>query len=211
MSILTNFTQRFNLNQIDFSWPRVVSNVLSPPVIWAVLAFPIAFYAADTRSEALLWALIYDVIVCGVPVLYIAWLVWRGQITDIHVPVREQRIRPFLVTLICILIALAVLIALEAPPLLPVFAFFSFVQISIMLVITLLWKISMHAMSISGAVVAVGALFGLIPALLLSPLIPIVAAARVKLRRHTVRQVIAGGLLGALMTTPLVLVINAQI
>jgi membrane-associated phospholipid phosphatase len=69
-----------------------------------------------------------------------------------------------------------------------------------MLVITLWWQISMHSMSITGAVVVTGALYGLVPALLLSPLIPVVGAARIKLRRHTLAQVVGGVALGGGIT-----------
>jgi len=73
------------------------------------------------------------------------------------------------------------------------------------------WQISLHSMTITGAVVVAGALYGPGTALLLSPLIPVVGAARIKLRRHTLAQVIAGGILGALLTAVMVaLSLSAQ-
>lgn len=182
------------------SWARLISDVLSPPVIWGLMAFPIAFYSAESQERALLWALTYAVLVCILPALYIGYMVWRGHITDIHVQVREQRLRPFLVSVICAGVAFTLLRVMDAPSLLPLFAIFSLVQLGVMLLITLLWQISMHSMSITGAVVLAGALYGPGTALLLSPLIPVVGAARIRLRRHTPAQVVAGGLLGALLT-----------
>lgn len=188
-------------------WARVVSDVLSPPVIWAVLAVPIAIQdaaALDTQlgrsQRVVMWILIYDLLVCVLPVAYIAFEVWRGKITDIHIKVRKQRIRPFLVTLLCGSLALCLLVYVGAPRLMPLFALFSLIQLALMLIITFFWQISMHAMGITGAVVATGALFGPVPGLLIAPLIPLVGAARVTLRRHTVKQVIAGGLLGGTLT-----------
>jgi membrane-associated phospholipid phosphatase len=58
-------------------------------------------------------------------------------------------------------------------------------------------------MSITSAVVATGILFGIGPALLVSPLVPLVGAARLKLHRHTPAQVIAGTLVGAVITAML--------
>jgi membrane-associated phospholipid phosphatase len=191
-------------------WARIISDLFSPPVIWGVLAFPIAYRAAGAPEQALLWGLTYTVIVCVLPALYISFMVWRGHITDIHMEVREQRIRPFLVSIICAALAWVVLRYFGAPSLLPTFTLFSLIQIAVMLGITLVWQISMHAMSIACAVVAMGVLYGVVPGLLLSPLIPVVGAARLKLHRHTPSQVVAGALLGAGMTAAFALMIGMQ-
>lgn len=169
------------------------------------MAFPIAFHSAESQERAVIWALTYSVIVCILPALYIGYMVWRGHITDIHVRVREQRIRPFVVSVVCTVVAWILLRWMEAPSLLPLFTLFSLIQLAVMLLITLTWQISMHSMSITGAVVVAGALYGPGTALLLSPLIPVVGAARIKLRRHTLAQVIAGGILGALLTAVMVI------
>ena len=160
------------------SWPRWVSDVLSPPVIWAVLAFPVAYHADGGQGNALVYALVYGMMVCWLPVLYIAWNVRNGNITDLHMKVRAERIRPFIVTIVGSGAALALLIAFNAPRLMPMFALFSLIQLGMMTLITLVWQISIHAMSITGAVVAAGAMFGVGPALVLFPLVPLVGAAR---------------------------------
>jgi membrane-associated phospholipid phosphatase len=185
------------------SWARLISDVFSPPVVWAVLAFPIALRDAQSRSQAIQWAITYTVLVCILPVVYVALMVRRGKITDIHMQVRKQRILPFMVSIACTLLAWGVLRLMGAPALVPQLAIFTLVQLALMLVITFVWQISMHAMSITGAVVATGALFGPAPAFILFPLIPIVGVARLKLRRHTPAQVAAGVVLGALV--PLIL------
>lgn len=185
------------------SWARLISDILSPPVVWAVLAFPIALRDADSDEQAIQWAVVYGILVCVLPIIYIGWMVRRGSITDIHMQVRKQRILPFLVSMACTGMAWGVLRLMGAPALVPQLAIFTMVQLGLMLAITLVWQISMHAMSITGAVVAAGALFGPTPALVLFPLIPIVGAARLKLRRHTPAQVAAGMVLGALV--PLIL------
>jgi hypothetical protein len=181
------------------SWARLVSNILSPPVIWAIMAFPIAFRDAPSREQALAWAAIYCLLVCLLPLLYVALMVRRGRISDIHMQFRQQRIRPFVVSIICTTIAWWTLRFMGAPPVVPLFALFSLVQIAVVAVITLVWQISMHAMSITGAVVAAGAFFGVVPALILLPLIILVSAARLKLQRHTPAQVVAGALVGVIV------------
>lgn len=190
------------------SWARLISNILSPPVIWGVLAFPIAFREAESREQAILWALTYTVLVCVMPAIYIARKVMRGEITDIHMRVRQQRVRPFLVSMLGTALAWSCLRLMGAPALLPLFALVSLAQLAVMLAITLFWQISLHSMSITSAVVATGVLYGPGAALILFPLIPVVGAARLKLRRHTLMQVIAGGVVGGALT--LVLVLTAQ-
>ena len=194
--------------QIHQSWARLISNILNPPVVWGFLAFPIAFRAAETTQQAILWAVTYGVFVCLLPAVYIAWMVWRGKITDVHMQVREQRIRPFIVSIVGTALAWQALQLLGAPSLLPLFALFSLIQIAVMLAVTLKWQISMHSMSITGAVITTGALYGVVPALVLSPLIPVVGAARIKLQRHTLSQVIAGGLVGGVLTCAMFLTLK---
>ncbi len=190
------------------SWARLVSNLLSPPVIWAAMAFPIAFRDAHTQQQAIMWALIYCGLVCILPLVYVAVMVKRGKITDLHMKVRQQRMLPFIVSIVCTSIAWWVLRFMGAPAVVPLFALFSLAQIAVIAVITLVWQISMHAMSITGAVVAAFTFFGVIPALLLLPLIVLVGAARLKLERHTLAQIIAGAAVGLIV--PLLLFLALQ-
>ena len=183
----------------NLSWARLVSDLLSPPVVWAVMAFPIAFRDARSQQQALTWALVYTVLVCVLPVLFIGWMVRRGSISDLHMQVRQQRIRPFIISIICTTIAWWVLRFMGAPPIVPLFALFSLVQIAVMLLITLVWQISIHVVSISGAVIAALVWFGPLWALLVIPLVILVGAARLKLHRHTLAQVLVGSLVGIIV------------
>lgn len=180
-------------------WARLVSNLLSPPLVWAVLVFTIAFHVTANRTLALTYALVYGVMICLLPILYIAWMVRRGKISDIHMKERRERIIPFIVSVVCSSLAWVALRLMNAPDILPLVAAVTLIQLSIMAVITLFWQISMHAMGITVAVVAMGVVFGGGAALATSPLVPIVAAARLSLRRHTLAQVVAGALLGVLI------------
>jgi hypothetical protein len=97
------------------------------------MAFPIAFHSAESQERAMIWALTYSVLVCIFPALYIGFMVWRGHITDIHVRVREQRIRPFVVSVVCTAIAWTTLRWMGAPSLLPMFTLFSLIQLTVIL------------------------------------------------------------------------------
>lgn len=185
--------------QMRANWARIISNLLSPPMVWAVMVFPIAFRYAETRSQGMIWALTYGVLVCLLPILYIAWMVKRGRIGDLHMKERHERIGPFIVSIVCTALAWQTLRMMGAPSILPLIAGVTLVQLTVMTLITLVWQISMHAMSVMVAVVATGVVFGTGPALAVFPLVPIVGAARLKLQRHTLAQVIAGAAVGALI------------
>jgi hypothetical protein len=199
---------RAQLSNYDFSWARIVSDLLSPPVVWAALSFPIAGRVSENSDEALLWAFIYSFFVCILPVLFIAYMVKQGHITDIHIKVRRQRILPFIVTIACAALAVLALVGLNAPALVPMFTLFSLLQIAVMLAVTTVWQISLHAMGITSAVIAIAALFGVGIGALFSPLIVIVGAARIKLQRHTFAQVVAGALVGGVLTAVLFTVVQ---
>jgi len=190
---------RMSISRYPFSWARVVSDILSPPVVWAALVFPITFSEAESTEQAVTWALVYVVLVCVLPIVYIALMVQRGKITDIHMRLRHQRLRPLIVSVACTSLAWWALRLLGAPSVVQQFGLFSLIQIGLMMLITLVWQISIHAISISGATIATGVIFGLVPALLTLPLIVLVGAARLKLKRHTLSQVIAGTLIGAVV------------
>lgn len=188
----------------EMGWPRLVSDILSPPVVWGLLALPIAFRDAPSRGQALLWAAVYITIVCIVPIVYIATRVRQGKITDIHMKLREQRMRPLLVSLACTAVAWWTLRFMGAPPVVPLLAISSFIQLALITLITTVWQISLHAMSITGAAITSAMLFGALPALLLTPLVVLVAVARMKLKRHTFGQIMGGAALGLIV--PFVLI-----
>jgi len=193
----------------DALWARWVSNILSPPVIWGVLAFPLAARGDMLTAQHALWAAIYVVFACIVPSLYVVVMVLRGSITDIHMRVRTQRVRPFLVSIVCIALAWVILRTVDADPLLQVFALISLIEIVAMLAITLFWQISIHMMSVCSAVMVIGVLFGVRALIIAAPLILLVGAARYTLKRHTLAQLIAGGALGGGLTLALIsLLIN---
>ena len=182
---------------INSRWARIISNVLSPPMVWSILVFFIAFHYAENRTQGLIWALTYSILVCVTPILFVAWRVHGGKISDLHMKERHERIIPFAISIVCAILAWEVLRLMNAPFVLPLIAAVTLAELVVMLVITFAWQISMHAMSISVAVVATGIVFGAAPALAVSPLLPIVGAARLRLERHTLAQVVAGALVGA--------------
>jgi membrane-associated phospholipid phosphatase len=177
----------------DERFARLVSDLLCPPVTITLGLIMVVLSSND--PTAWWWALITIGITIVIPVLYIAWKVHTGAISDFHIPIRSQRIRPMLLTVACALLTWGILWLGHAPSLLLSLITFGLIQAVIMLFVTLYWKISGHSAAIAGFSLLAIRLWGhnLWPVLLL---IPLVAWARVRIRRHTLAQTIAGTLMG---------------
>lgn len=181
------------------SWARLVSDVLSPPMVWTVLAFPLGLLGAVNVANALASASLYSFLSSWVPVLFIVWMVRRGHITDIHMKVRRQRRIPLLLTIIMSFIGWQLVRLLGASPALVSYTLYTAIGITLMSLITLYWQISLHAMAITSAITVIMLFFGARYAVSLAPLIPLVLLARLNLNRHTPLQILAGVGVGILI------------
>lgn len=181
---------------------RIVSEVMSPPLVNAVILMAIALQDAPNLLRALGLGLLAVVFVSFIPMVVIVRGVRQQRLTDHHVAVREQRPLPFAITLLCVVLGWLVLIALQAPPGLVVLVGAMAVGLLVTLLVTLFWKISLHAACAATAVAVFTIVFGL-PFLLLSPLVLLVSWARVARGSHSVAQVIGGIILGSTITPAL--------
>jgi hypothetical protein len=188
---------------VHFGWERIVSNLLSPPVVWTGLILTIAFRYSTSHLQAILCAAVYNGFVCLAPLLDIIWMIRRGSITDIHMKIRRERLLPFFVSILSTALTRMILQLFDAPTIMLIVASIMLAQLFVMALITLVWQISFHTMSITGAVVTIAINFGTMPALLLMPLIPLVGVARLRLQCHTLAQIVAGILIGGILTVVL--------
>ena len=205
MASLRSTTFRLKTEFADRSWESLLSNLLSPPILWAAIAVPVSIRDAAPGQYPLLWAAVYGLFVCLLPALYIGINVLRGSISDLHLRERRQRHRPYLITILSASVAWVILSWLDATDVMRALALFSLANVVVMAAITVFWQISMHAMSVSSALMALALLFSVPLALLCSPLLPLVYAARYRLGRHSHRQLLGGAILGSLLPLALYL------
>lgn len=175
---------------------KMISGLFSPPLMVTV---GLLLLAQQLGDGAVGWALFQIGMGVLIPVTYIVVQVQRGQITDFHMRVRAQRIRPMVFSLGCAGVVWLVMWAFRAPLPLVVFGGVAILQTLFMLLVTLRWKISGHSMTIAGLAVF---LYGVVgsaaaPALLA---IPLVAWARVRLSRHDGWQTLVGAVAGVAFT-----------
>ena len=120
----------------------------------------------------------------------------NGDVTDLDIQLRQQRSRPFLAMMTGQAVAWLLLTAGSAPSPLPMIAGAYLVQTSLILLITLRWKISVHTSTAAGVTVAVWGTLGTV-AVPFALTLPLIVWSRVKLRRHTLGQTLAGTALGS--------------
>lgn len=173
---------------------RGISNVLSPPVLVAPLLL-IGVWLSGT-PDAWRFAALYFLVAVVIPFVDLLWLLQRGRVSDMHLAERQDRRRPFLVTIACTTVALALLVWLGAPPVFVALVTAGLLQAVLLFLITLVWQVSVHTAAVA-ALATLSVLIAGQQAFGMTLLVPVVGWARLRLRRHTLAQVIAGAIVGS--------------
>jgi membrane-associated phospholipid phosphatase len=174
---------------------RLVGELLSPPPILVVLALIVAWDSSPTPAMAILWGGIAALFASVLPYALILRGVRQGRLSDKNISLREQRIRFAAVAIASILTGLTVLAALDAPADMVALQASIAAGVACGWVITLWWKISVHAAIAAGAATVLLLVFGL-ALLVIWPLVALIAWSRVQIGDHTPAQVLAGIALG---------------
>lgn len=173
---------------------RWISNI-AHPILISLSGVVIIALALGTLT-AWKWAFIGLLITVGIPSLYLLWLVRSGRVTDMDVFIRQQRKGPYMVTIGCLLLCWVVMLLGQAPLTFIVVLSASIVEMLMLFLVNLRWKISAHATTASGFTVLLWQLLG--PIGLLSVLFTVLVIwSRVYLKRHTLHQTLAGAALGS--------------
>jgi membrane-associated phospholipid phosphatase len=177
---------------------RVVTDALSPAPVVAALVLALAVHSAHSARQALLEAIIAITFGSILPFAFIAYQVRTRRLTDVHVGSRRQRPRVMAVSLLLSLIGFGLLLLTGASRSLLAAVVAGLVGIVVCLAVTIRWKISIHLAVLGGSCVIAGLALGpwWWPVALLT--VP-VAWSRVRLGDHTVAQVAAGAVVGALI------------
>jgi hypothetical protein len=175
-------------------WVAVLfdSSILSLPIF-------LTFGWIAAGMAGVVWAVIVLLIVTGIPLAYLILGKRRGWVSDFEMTQRGERPRFIAVSLSSDALALLALSALNGPHLLRVMVLTYLCLGATMFTISSFWKISLHMVGVGGFSTALVFVFG-VPALLAFLSLPLVAWARWQRRKHTVAQLIAGALAGALIT-----------
>lgn len=173
---------------------RAASEVLAPPIL-APLLLVIAALAPGVTGRTVLAAVVAVLFTIVAPMAVIVVLARRGRLSGHYVPERTERTPVYLGTLVSGGVGMVLLVMLRAPGTLYVVMGGIATGLVAVLLVTLWWKISAHtAVAASVSVTLAGWLGGAWWLMLAVPLM--VAWSRVRMRVHTLGQVLAGGVLG---------------
>ena len=199
---------KFNQNRTrwDYRAARLVSNIISPPLVSVLGILLMAQFIGTT--EAWKWAFIFVALVVLVPTGYVVLLLKQGKIENFHIPNRENRKKPYLVIIGSNLLGVILMAVMGAPFLLVAFGVMGVMQSTLLFLINTYWKISGHATAISGLSVFMVAALGwsLAPVLVM---VPLVAWARIRTYSHTFWQTMAGVMTGTTFILSTWFVLNA--
>jgi len=170
------------------------SSILAVPVFLGV-----AWAATGSLLAALGWSSLALLFADGVPLAYLTLGRRLGWVSGFDMPRRQERAPFITVNLIGNGLGYLLLRALGAPDALAALLLVYVGMGATMLTISTFWKISLHAGGVGGFAAVLTWLFG--PAWALTFLaVPLVGWARVYRRRHSWAQVVAGGIVGAVVT-----------
>ncbi len=157
---------------------RLFSNVVSPPVMFAILGLVLALRQLPFWP-AVAWAAVYGFFVSLAPILFVLYMLHSGRILELHMSNTAERHLPYLVAVVSSLIVLGLVILLEGPTLLRCLALFNVVTLVILGVINARWLVSFHATAAAAMATTVGLVFGPISGAALLPVVALVAAASI--------------------------------
>ncbi|MHB8595865.1 MAG: phosphatase PAP2 family protein [Ktedonobacteraceae bacterium] len=183
---------------------RYVSNILAPSTISLPFVLLVSLYHSRSTTSALLFACLTLFFLTLGPMVYILIGVRKGWLSDVDVSRRTERAGPFLFGITSVALGFVLLRYVNAPKNLETLLLITTISGVIMLIVTLWWKISIHASSLAGAATMLTVLYGaaMLPTFLL---LILVSWSRVVLRRHTTAQVIAGSLLSIALSVSILL------
>lgn len=174
----------------------LVSNVLNPFVTAGLALLALACDAFTDFGEVLKWSAIIIAVSMAPVVGGILFLVRIGRLDGLFASVRQQRTEVYVLTVVFTAIDYVILRYLNAPQIFIAALGTGLLGLIIFMAINFWWKISLHtafASSLVTVLVIVCGWWGLA----FSPLVLLIGWARVRLKEHTLAQVVTGALLSA--------------
>lgn len=174
----------------------LLSHTFSPALLGTLVLVSIPLRHPETPWPATLVAVAFTM---AIPWLALVAMRWSGRVSDMHVTRREQRWPLLLIAFGSILTGLGVLTATAAPAVVVAEVGLFLLGLLIVGTVNLFWKLSIHA-----AVASFAALYCLLPLPLGAHLAILVVAlvgwSRVRIGHHTPGQVLAGTVVGVLVS-----------
>ncbi len=178
---------------------RWLSLAGSPFLLAALLLLIVSWRATHSILPALGWAALAAAFVTVGPLVLLLLAVYAGRVRNLDLDLRHERPWPMVIALAITVLGLIILWVLGAPRLLLILLIATLVGGVVALLITLRWKISIHAGGAAGAATVMALLYGA-QALPLLVGVALIGWSRVVLGKHTWPQVVAGAAISIVIT-----------
>ena len=138
---------------------RLFSNLVSPPVIFALLGLLLAWYELPFWP-ALFWSAVFGLFASLLPILFVLMLLRNDHIEELHMSNTAERQLPYLVAGGSSFLALALILLFDGPELLRCLSLFNVVMLALIGLINSYWLISFHATGATAMLLVVWIVFG---------------------------------------------------
>jgi hypothetical protein len=175
---------------------KFVSVALSAPVSSAIPCI-LFLGTASLAPPMMLLSVFSALVLLAIAPISFVWLIAKKQGTDINIPDRTSRLYLFPLAILCQMLAVTVFTQLAIQSIVTFATLCLLVTIAVFL-LSLRFKVSIHAAALSGAITAVVSSFGVfaLPAYLL--LVPVIWSRR-SLRVHGIWELLAGAVIGVVL------------
>ena len=173
------------------TFARIISFIFDGSVLALPVFLVVCFYRQNNLVSVLPAFFTSVVFTALIPYLFILYLYRIGKISDLQLPKRKERIIPLIIINLSILVGFVILFFIDSSRLLKTVYFIYLAGVPVLSVITIFWKISFHSSYITMFSMIFLLVFGKW-ALITMILIPLVGWSRLRLKRHTLAQVLLG-------------------
>ncbi len=177
---------------------KIISILANPVFILITLPYFLVYKETNSSIQALNWTLYtycYLFIFCS----FVLFGVKKKIFNDIDISNRKQRPLVYFIGALLSILYLISLYFLKGPSILSITTFGIILGIAISALINIKVKVSMHVASFAALTTALSIVYrGYFLYLLL--LIPLISWARIRIKRHTSKEVIVGAILGILLS-----------
>ncbi len=178
---------------------RTISYLSDGSLISVIVFYLFARKYEHSVTVSIFWTLLTLVFSTFIPFGVVFYFWKKGEVSSLHLDRREERWRFFVISIISAFTGFLILDKLKAPPPLTVSMLNYVFLATVMMLITLFWKISLHASTVSAFAMAVIMVFGVQFSWIYLFVLPVLWA-RYALRKHTVSQLVAGTFVAGVIT-----------
>jgi hypothetical protein len=183
---------------------RLYSDIFSPPSAFAFFGFILA-WSNMSFWKGSLHAVIFGSFSSLLPLAYIIAMLKMGYIDDIHLGTARDRKIPYLLGVIGALIAYGVLKKMGTTMIFLNYILTNIIGLASLGLINTRWLISAHTSTITAIASFSWLAFSPAVALALSPMVLLTIIIRYYLKRHTIKELVSGVLVGICSVLILVL------